>query len=234
LLFLARVRSSTLCAIPHAQSSAIDSLIEQFIQEHTPRQIAEYEEHEMYVWMTLAPIVHMAFAAGQKLRKTAMERNTNNESYTAKKSKVLVENVSVETERQEFTERELATALPSGFSVHTDNYVTALNRNLNDTTEIEFGNVSTARWPGSPAVQKLAIFALQHTLHSKENRELLITEDLHSFLICLQWQLKEGTEYEKLRKELLVIGDSLKVPTLRVICKSVLASMNGLESVLKI
>lgn len=232
LLFVARIRSSTLCALPHKQSNAIDSVIERFVQEYNPRRIAEYEENEMYVWITLAPIVHMAFAAGPRTSKTT---RLNDESFTAKKSRYSAEMpLTNEVDMDEFAENDLGAASSGDFGMHTGGSAPQLHEQMTKAKEIELGNPMTARWPGSPSVQKLAIFALQHTLYSKDNRQILKAEGLDSYLVCLQWQLKAGTEYDNLTKELLVVaGDEFKVPTLKVICKAVLASMHGLDSVYK-
>ena len=201
LLFLARIRSSTLCAIPPPQSTAIDSLIERFVQEYNPRRIAEYEENEMYVWMTLAPIVHMAFAAGPRTRKTTRQTDTSDESLSAKRSRYSAEvALPHEVDMKELDANGLSTATSSAFSMEADNCGSQVHPSFTEAAQIDLGNLKTARWPGSPAVQKLAIFALQHTLYSRDNRRLLHVEGLHSFLICLQWQLKEGAEYDNLTK----------------------------------
>ncbi|XP_031565211.1 uncharacterized protein LOC116300475 [Actinia tenebrosa] len=239
LLFLARVRSSTLCTIPHKHSNAIDSVIERFVQEYNPRRIAEYEENKMYVWMTLAPIIHMAFAAGlPRTRKNTrqLKTDTNEGSLSAKKSRYSVEKtLPEEIDMNKFAENDLSTASISDLHMDTDNNAPQLYRQFTGAKEIELGNPKTARWPGSSASQKLAIFALQHTLFSRDNRQLLKAEGLDSYLVCLRWQLKSGTEYDKLTNELLVVrGDEIKVPTLTVICKSVLASMHGLDSVFRV
>ena len=41
---------------------AILELIDLFLDSHVPNEISEWEEKSSYVWMTMVPLVHLAFA----------------------------------------------------------------------------------------------------------------------------------------------------------------------------
>ena len=44
----------------------IDRLIDMFLEKHVPREISSWEEETSFVWMTMVPLVHLAFAAGKE------------------------------------------------------------------------------------------------------------------------------------------------------------------------
>lgn len=88
-------------------------------------------------------------------------------------------------------------------------------------------------WPGSPSTQKLGIFSLMHMFSFKENQHLALTENLLPYLVCLSWRLKRD-EKKKLRTSLANFHDEFSPPSLKVIAKSMLALVNGLDMVCKL
>ena len=132
--------------------------------------------------------------------------------------------------------------------LNSDNRVekngTSCKRRKIDNTEIttpvsEDNNCVTGNrknqftWPGSPSTQKLGIFSLMHMLSFKENQQLALAENLLPYLVCLSWHLKDD-EKEKLRTSLANFHDDFSPPSLKVIAKSVLALVNGLDIVYKL
>ena len=45
---------------------AVDQLIDMFLAKHFPSEISQWEESLSFVWVTIVPLVHLAFAAGKK------------------------------------------------------------------------------------------------------------------------------------------------------------------------
>ena len=112
---------------------------------------------------------------------------------------------------------------------------------ISDNTEIET-SVSEDKdcvtgkqftWPGSPSTQKLGIFSLMHMFSFKENQQLALTENLLPYLVCLLWHLRRD-EREKLRTSLANFHDEFSPPSLKIIAKSILALVNGLDMVYKL
>ena len=64
-LFLARMRSAPLIKLDRNTCTVIDELINMFLGKHVPSEISRWEEETSFVWMTMVPLVHLAFAAGQ-------------------------------------------------------------------------------------------------------------------------------------------------------------------------
>ena len=44
----------------------IDDVIHEFQERHVPSEISKWEEERSSVWMTMVPLVHLAFAAGKE------------------------------------------------------------------------------------------------------------------------------------------------------------------------
>ena len=65
-LFLARMNSAPLIKLDADTCVAIDGLIDTFLEKHVPREISRWEEETSFVWMTMVPLVHLAFAAGKE------------------------------------------------------------------------------------------------------------------------------------------------------------------------
>lgn len=63
-LFLARMRSAPLIKLDRDTCVVIDGLIDMFLNLHVPSEISKWEEETSFVWMTMVPLVHLAFAEG--------------------------------------------------------------------------------------------------------------------------------------------------------------------------
>ena len=46
--------------------AAVDELTYIFLEQHVSEEISKWEEDTSYVWMTMVPLVHLAFAAGKE------------------------------------------------------------------------------------------------------------------------------------------------------------------------
>ena len=57
--------------------TAIDEVIDAFLDRHIPNEISKWEEELSYVWMTMVPLVHLAFSAG----KECSRESEMNDSY---------------------------------------------------------------------------------------------------------------------------------------------------------
>lgn len=221
---MARVRSSTLIAIPQDQAVAIDKCIRCFLKNGAkPQTIGMYEEQNVYVWMTLAPIVHMAFARGTTL--SPCDNSQMNTNVDAKKMKLSTDE-SEEEDADGISFRENR-ATPT-----EDVYVCGIPEWDTESDVAVSNNDTNVQWPGSKWVQNIGIFALQHTLYSEDNVKLMISENLHSYLVCLLWQLEDSNR--RCLESLLRSSCSLHVPRLSVICKSALARMSGFDEVRKL
>ena len=84
---------------------------------------------------------------------------------------------------------------------------------------------------GSTQTQQLGLFAVKHILYSSENRQLVNHEKLLPYLNCLCWHVNPQ-EGRILRTELSKYWSPRPAP-LKIICKSILAFVCGLESVFK-
>ena len=65
-LFLARMHSAPLVKLDGDICVTIDELIDVFLEQHVPNEISKWEEEMSFVWMTMVPLVHLAFAAGKE------------------------------------------------------------------------------------------------------------------------------------------------------------------------
>lgn len=65
-LFLARILCCTLVKLEPAITQQIDGLLSSFMNEHSPKDVSNWEEKHNYVWVTLVPFVSIAFARGVK------------------------------------------------------------------------------------------------------------------------------------------------------------------------
>lgn len=226
LLFLARVRSSTLVSIPHDQACAIDSYIRYFFKKgYTPSQISNYEKEHVYVWMTLAPILHLACSAGPYAITVKARVASGSDGNDAKRIKL----TSHEDNRQQ-KEAEASLSSDSEESFYdTDEDTTSWDTHENIKT---CSGLTFSRYPGSKAVQDLGVFALQHTLSSEDNVSLLRSENLEPYLVCMMWQL-QGSNRNKMATLLTELTKSTTrvIPLLSVLCKAVLATVHGLDAV---
>ena len=292
-LFLARLRSAPLVKLDRDTCAAIDELIEVFLKQNVPNEISKWEEDTSYVWMSMMPLAHLAFAAGKEYycnQMKVLECNTtqSEDPYFLKSkqsnaaitefNKAEAETSSSENrgEKREtaFLESEQSEAFVTDLDeadkddvkelqrslyplLNSDNRVenheTACKRRkieghtlfaISDNPEIaaalsEDNDCLTGkrknqfRWPGSPSTQKLGIFSLMHMFSFKENQQLALAENLLPYLVCLSWHLKHD-EREKLRTSLANFHDDFSPPSLKVIAKSMLALVNGLDMVYKL
>ena len=58
--------SAPLVNLAASVCSTIDKLIDTFLDKHVPSEVTKYEEELSFVWMTMVPLVHLAFAEGKK------------------------------------------------------------------------------------------------------------------------------------------------------------------------
>lgn len=65
------MRSSPLVALDGDIGVAVDQLIDMFLAKHIPSQISQWEESLSFVWVTMVPLVHLAFAVGKKWKNPA-------------------------------------------------------------------------------------------------------------------------------------------------------------------
>lgn len=205
---MARIRSSPLVKLDGDIGVAIDQLIDMFLAKHVPSEISKWEESLSFVWVTMVPLVHLAFAAGKKWKYLADQtiwKSKHVESQCVIQSTQPLESTST---LDESTDDENAAA--SG-GRHSE----SLGR--------------SDAWPGSLATQKLGIFSLVHMLSIEDNRQLASSQNLLPYLVCLSWHLSSD-DRGKLRASLANFK-SLSPPPLKIAAKSVLAFKNGLDMV---
>ena len=239
-LFLARLRSAPLVKLDRDTCAAIDEVIDVFLGQHVPSEITEWEERMSYVWMTIVPLVHLAFAAGKEYycnqtKVLASDTRQSEDPY-------FLESEQLNAAITEFNEAEAET-LRSGDNreeriIHQTSWKgkTIKSPTVYDTSENMKAETSVSggkSWPGSPSTQKLGIFSLMNMLSLKENQQLALAENLLPYLVCLSWHLKDD-EREKLQSILANFPNISSPPSLKVATKSVLALGNGLDIVLNL
>lgn len=209
-LFLARIRSAPLVKLQRHTCVVVDKLINMFLARHVPKEISRWEESLSFVWVTMVPLVHLAFAAGEEWKKLA--------DPAVWKSKN-VEN--------QFTTH---STLSLDCSTKLDAYRDCKNpvASVGGRGEI-LDKSEQFSWPGSLATQSLGIFSLMHMLSIRDNQQLALTENLVQYLVCLSWHLS-GKDKNKIRTSLANFK-SVSVPSLKIAAKSVLAFVNGLDVV---
>ena len=60
------MRSAPLIKLDRDTCAAIDELIDLFLDSHVPDEMSKWEEEMSAIWMTIIPLVHLAFAAGKE------------------------------------------------------------------------------------------------------------------------------------------------------------------------
>ena len=60
------MRSAPLVTLDNDTGVVIDELIDLFLSKHVPSEISKWEEEHSFVWITMVPLVHLAFAAGKE------------------------------------------------------------------------------------------------------------------------------------------------------------------------
>ena len=280
------MRSAPLVKLDEDTCVAIDELIDVFLEQNVPSEISKWEEDTSYVWMSMMPLVHLAFAAGKEyyckqMKISECDTAQSQDPYflktESKQSNATItefNKAESETSRSENREGKRKTVFleskkSEAFVIDLDeadkddmkefqsslyhiveNHETSCKRRkiegrslfaISDNTEIktsvsEDKNCVTRNqftWPGSPSTQKLGIFSLMHMFSFKENQHLALTENLLPYLVCLSWRLKRD-EKKKLRTSLANFHDEFSPPSLKVIAKSMLALVNGLDMVCKL
>jgi len=234
-LFLARLRSAPLMKLDRVTCAAVDELTYIFLEQHVSEEISKWEEDTSYVWMTMVPLVHLAFAAGK-------------EYYCAQIKELTCD--TTQTEEVAITESDEAKADKREEKlIHQTSWKRKMNKSptLSDKSETTGAETSVAgdkncvtadskdqtTWPGSPSTQKLGIFSLTNMLLRNENQQLALAENLLPYLVCLSWHLK-CDEKEKLKTILGTFANVFSPPSLKIVTKSVLALVNGLDMVYKL
>lgn len=87
-------------------------------------------------------------------------------------------------------------------------------------------------YPGSPSIGRLGLFALSYLLNVKENCQLIKSEGMVGYLVCLSWYLPTE-ERKQLEEHLWRFPESKSAPSLKIIAGSVLARIHGLSAALK-
>jgi len=221
---------------------AIDEHIDVFLQQHVPNEISKWEEEMSFVWMTMVPLVHLAFAAGKEYYSSQI--------YGPKCHILQRESTQPETVKYEVVQdhtKELQSSLcPLSNSYNRigsrktswkrknieENTCTCMGMSGNKNFMMT-GMKDQLTWPGSTTTHKLGIFSLMHMLSLKENQQLALAENLLPYLVCLSWNLQDD-EREKLRTSLSNFHNASQPPSLKVIAKSVLALVYGLDMVFKL
>ncbi|XP_020611384.1 uncharacterized protein LOC110049882 isoform X2 [Orbicella faveolata] len=251
-LFLARMRSAPLIKLDRDTCAAIDELIDLFLDSHVPDEMSKWEEEMSAIWMTIIPLVHLAFAAGKEYYLCSYG-NDQDEDQT--KDQKYGNNVhgTHQSEESCFMESEPPTnSTPEVHNASMANIKKSQggNRLSNSGSREEklsdvqvFGSMESTTssmsdnkdcviagqknqflWPGSTSTQKLGVFSLVHTLSIKENLQTALSENIIPYLVCLSWRLNLD--------ERVKLSTGLEnVPSLKVAAKSVLATVYGFDMV---
>lgn len=256
-LFLARMRSAPLIRLNEDTCHVIDELINMFLEKHLPREISAWEEDTSYVWMTMVPLFHLAFAAGieshldskvngsQQLASEHVESTEQCEPmltlgmYEQATQVALSPPESLGWEHSQasncLAQQEPLSCAVSGTVQGRWEYKCQQTSEVLNSSPHNRQRCASAlqgtnfRRPGSKSTQNLGIFALVHMLSIKENQELALLENLVDYLVCLSWQLNShNAKYIRLS---LSNFKTVSPPSLKVITKSVLARLSGLDMV---
>ncbi len=265
------MHSAPLVTLDRDTCVAIDEIIDMFLNRHFPSEISKWEDEYSFVWMTMVPLVHLAFAAGKEyycdqvngLKGNApqseeacfLERKRSQTDVT-----VVDEAGSADMKDSQSTCSDTELSYDNREEVHPhqtslkrkkveDNFTTQTNQCLDsfvmydasesmETETLVSGDKNCEcvmrdrqdQWPGSTLTQKLGIFSVVHMLSIKENQKLALSENLLPYLVCLSWHLK-CDERENLRTSLANFDNNSAPPTLKVIAKSMLALVHGLDVV---
>lgn len=239
------MRSAPLIRLDKDTCHKIDELINMFLEKHLPREISAWEEETSYVWVTMVPLFHLAFAAGieshldnkvnesQQLASKHVESTGQREPMLAPGQATEVALGPMQSQGWECSEasNSLAQQEPSqgGWECKSQQTFEVLNSSPHKRQSCVAWQGTNFRRPGSKLTQKLGIFALVHMLSIKENQELALIENLVDYLVCLSWQLNSHNA-----KDIHLSLSNFKTvspPSLKVITKSVLARLSGLDMV---
>ena len=234
---------------------AVDELIDGFLQQHALSEISKWESDSN--WMTMVPLVHLAFAAGKeyycnetrglecdwsqsevlgfaKSKQSGAVTTEANEAYKddtkgLQSGLYLFLNSNSRQENHERASKRIERHTLPTISGNTE-IVASVSEDENIVTE---NRKSQFTWPGSPSTRKLGIFSLMQVFALKENQQQALAENLLPYLVCLLWHVK-GDEKEQLTISLANFHDASSPPSLKVIVKSFLALVNGLDLVYKL
>lgn len=167
-LFLAGLRSAPLKKLDRVTCAAIDELIDVFLEQNISKEISKWEEDTSYIWVTMVPMVHLAFAGGKEYYWAQIKDSKCGTAQTEDAHFLKTEKANVAITESDETD--------AGKREETLFYQTICKRKMNkspvlsdtsETTEPELTSlagdkncVTTDRkdqftWPGSPATQKL-------------------------------------------------------------------------------
>jgi len=247
-LFLARLRSAPLIKLDRDTCAAIDELIDVFLEQHVFNEISKWEEKVCSIWMTMVPLVHLAFAAGNEyyfaqIKFLECDTTQSEDVYflKSKQSNAAItefDKDEAETSRSDDNREEKPIhqtswkrkTIKSPTLYGTSESMEAETSVTGGKTHVTLARKDQFTWPGSPSTQKLGIFSLMNMLSLKENQQLALAENLLPYLLCLSWHLKDD-EREKIRTSLANFQNISSPPSLKVATKSVLALVNGLDMV---
>ena len=214
-LFLARILSAPLARVEKDTKSTVDVLINKFLERHIPSEISEWEESLSFEWVTIVPLVHLAFAAGKEWKKTTnptIQEKNNVESHFASHSTNMATLDSSKMISDSDTNLDMNTSPLSG---------------IRGREMVCLSNQFT--WPGSSAIQRLGIFSLVHMLSIKDNQKLALSQNLVPYLVCLSWQLDPENRGKLIAS--LANFQNISPPSLKITVKSVLSFVNGFDMV---
>ena len=229
-LFLAKLRLAPLTKLNSVICDAIDELIDVFLEQNVSKEISKWEEDTSYVWVSMVPLVHLAFAAGKeyycnqiKDLKCGTKQTESDEAEADKREEKRVHQTSCKRKM-------IKSPTLSDTSETNEAECTSV---AGDKNCVKADRKDQFTWPGSPSIQKLGIFTLMHMLLRDDNQQLALAENLLPYLVCLSWHLK-CDEKEKLKTILANFPGVSSPPSLKVVAKSVLALVNGLDMVYKL
>ena len=238
----------------------IDELIDVFLEQNVPTEISKWEEEMSFVWITMLPLVHLAFAAGKEYycnqilgSKCDISESEVASTFDSKQSEAIKSEVNEADEddtteelqsrlclllhsnhREENNDTSFKSKKIEGHTLSATSENMELGTSVSEDKNCVTGNSRDQfTWPGSPSTQKLGIFALMHMFSFKENQQLALVENLLPYLVCLSWHLKDD-EREILTTSLAAFHNTSQPPALKVIAKSVLALVNGLDMIYKL
>ena len=211
---MARILSSPRVKLNGDIGDAVDQLVDKFLAKHIPSEISQWEESLSFVWVTMVPLVHLAFAAGKKLKNPA--------------DQTLCKSSNVESQCAMHSNQPSDSTTTPDASTYGEKSA-ALGRHSESLESLGRSVQQEPPWPGSMAIQRLGIFSLVHMLSIEDNRQLALSENLLAYLVCLLWHLNSD-DRDKLRTSLANFK-SLSPPPLKIVAKSVLAFKNGLDVV---
>jgi len=246
------MRSAPLIKLDRDTCAAIDELIALFLDSHVPDEMSKWEEEMSAIWMTIIPLVHLAFAAGKEyyLRSYGNDQDENQikdqkygnnvhgthqseescfmESEPPTKSTPEVHNASMANIKKSQGGNRLSN---SGSreeklsDVQVFGSMESTTSSMSDNKDcVIAGQKNQFLWPGSTSTQKLGVFSLVHTLSIKENLQTALSENIIPYLVCLSWRLNFD--------ERVKLSTGLEnVPSLKVAAKSVLATVYGFDMV---